>query len=79
MFVIYLNRNCSSLLQLGRLRESIVECTEALKLDENYLKALLRRGSSYLELHEYEEAVRDFERACKIDNSRGMNNIHIYI
>lgn len=66
------------MLQLGRLRESITECTEALKFDENYLKALLRRGSSYLELNEYEEAVRDFEKACKIDNSRGMNIIYKY-
>ncbi|KAI4490062.1 PREDICTED: dnaJ homolog subfamily C member 7 [Polistes canadensis] len=57
-------------IKLGRVKESITECTEALKLDENYLKALLRRGSSYLELNEYEDAVRDFEKACKIDNSR---------
>lgn len=55
--------------KLGRSSESIAECTEALKLDENYLKALLRRGISYLELNEYEEAVRDFEKACTIDNS----------
>ncbi|KAK2575108.1 hypothetical protein KPH14_008833 [Odynerus spinipes] len=56
--------------KLGRTSESIIECTEALKIDEKYLKALLRRGMSYQELNEYEEAVRDFEKACKIDNSR---------
>jgi len=56
--------------KLGRLNESISECTEALKLDENYLKALLRRATCFMELQNYEEAVRDYEKACKIDKSR---------
>ncbi|XP_025161527.1 dnaJ homolog subfamily C member 7 isoform X2 [Harpegnathos saltator] len=56
--------------KLGRLKESVTECTEALKLDENYLKALLRRAASYMELKEYEEAVRDLEQACKMDKTR---------
>lgn len=56
--------------KLGRLNESVIECTEALKLDENYLKALLRRAASYMELEEYEKAVCDLEKACKIDKSR---------
>ncbi|CAK9817824.1 DnaJ homolog subfamily C member 7 [Anthophora plagiata] len=55
--------------KLGRLDETIAECTEALKLDENYLKALLKRGTSYMQLTEYEKAVRDFEKACKLDKS----------
>lgn len=76
---------------MGRLSESITECTEALKLNENYLKALLKRATIYMELEEYEEAVRDLEKACKMDkNNRGMhliyqlyrnindNNVHIY-
>lgn len=58
-------------LQLRRLNESVVECSEALKLDENYLKALLRRAASYMELEEFEKAVRDLEKACKLDRSRG--------
>lgn len=56
--------------KLGRLNESIIECTEALKLDKNYLKALLRRAASYMELEEYAKAVSDLEKACKIDKSR---------
>ncbi|XP_034946040.1 dnaJ homolog subfamily C member 7 [Chelonus insularis] len=56
--------------KLGRLNESIAECTEALKLDKNYLKAILKRGTCYMELQEYEEAVRDFDKACKINKSR---------
>ncbi|CAG5103839.1 Similar to Dnajc7: DnaJ homolog subfamily C member 7 (Mus musculus) [Cotesia congregata] len=56
--------------KLGRLNEAITECTEALKLDDNYLKALLKRGACYMELQEYEDAVRDYEKACKINKSR---------
>ncbi|XP_014476717.1 PREDICTED: dnaJ homolog subfamily C member 7 [Dinoponera quadriceps] len=56
--------------KLGRLKESVAECSEALKLDENYLKAFLRRAASYMELKEYEDAVRDLEQACKMDKSR---------
>ncbi|XP_043281990.1 dnaJ homolog subfamily C member 7 isoform X2 [Venturia canescens] len=53
--------------KLGKLNESISECTEALKLDGGYLKAILRRALCFMELQLYEEAVRDYESACKID------------
>jgi DnaJ family protein C protein 7 len=56
--------------KLKKLTESVTECNEALKLDNNYLKAILRRAACYMELQEYEEAVRDYEKACKIDKSR---------
>ncbi|XP_053988998.1 dnaJ homolog subfamily C member 7 [Hylaeus anthracinus] len=56
--------------KLGLLTESVAECTKALQLDANYLKALLRRAASYMELKEYEEAVHDLEKACKMDKSR---------
>lgn len=42
----------------------------ALALDENYLKALLRRAKCYMDLGEYEDAVRDYERICKLDKNR---------
>jgi len=57
--------------QLGRLNEAVADCSSALDLDENYLKALLRRAKCYMELGDFEEAVRDYERALKMDNSRG--------
>jgi len=40
-------------------------------LDEKYLKALLRRAKCYMELGDFDDAVRDYERALKMDNSRG--------
>ncbi|XP_012227173.1 dnaJ homolog subfamily C member 7 isoform X1 [Linepithema humile] len=55
--------------KLEKLNEAVAECTEALKLNENYLKALLKRATIYMKLEEYEEAVRDLEKACKMDKN----------
>lgn len=56
--------------KLGRLNEAISDCTEALNLDENYLKALLRRAKCYMDLQQYDEAVQDYEKVCRMDKSR---------
>lgn len=61
--------------KLGRLNESITECTEALRLDENYLKALLRRAQCYMDLQDFEEAVRDYEKAYKMSKTRNNKRL----
>ncbi|XP_043480997.1 dnaJ homolog subfamily C member 7-like [Leptopilina heterotoma] len=61
--------------KLGRLNESVTECTEALRLDENYLKALLRRAQCYMDLQEFEEAVRDYEKAYKMSKTRNNKRL----
>lgn len=66
---LYFNR-ATVLSRLNKVSEAASDCTSALALDENYLKALLRRAKCYTDLGEYEEAVRDYERICKIDKSR---------
>merc|ERR1712193_35283 len=53
--------------KLKRFAESVSDCDEALKLDEKYLKAFLRRGRSYMELEKYDDAVRDFEQINKME------------
>jgi DnaJ family protein C protein 7 len=57
--------------QLGRLNEAVADCTKALELDDTYLKALLRRAKCFMDLSDYEEAVKDYEKAFKMDKSRG--------
>ena len=54
-------------LQLKRLEDSIKDCTSAIELDEKYLKALLRRAKSHLDLEHYEDAVHDYEAANRMD------------
>jgi DnaJ family protein C protein 7 len=57
-------------LQLGRLNEAVSDCTSALNLDSNYLKALLRRAKCYMDLSQYEDAVKDYEEVCRMDKGR---------
>ena len=52
---------------MKKLKESIQDCTSALELDEKYFKAILRRAKSYMDLEMYDEAVRDYESANKMD------------
>lgn len=66
---LYFNR-ATALSRLTKTREAIADCTAALNLDDNYLKALLRRAKCYMDIGEYEDAVKDYEKACKMDKSR---------
>ena len=49
--------------KLGDLQKCLEDCTKALDNDPNYLKPLLRRAKSYMELKDFENAVKDFEKA----------------
>lgn len=66
---LYLNR-AIVLSRLNKLREAVDDCNMALKLEENYLKALLRRAKCYNDLGEYTEAVLDYEKAYSMDKSK---------
>lgn len=63
------NKACVSS-NLNNHKEAVDFCTEALRLDEDYLKAILLRAKCNMALSEYEEAVKDYEKACKMDKSR---------
>lgn len=56
---------------MNKLQQAISDCSSALKLDEKYLKALLRRAKCFSDLNMLEEAVLDYEKACLIERSRG--------
>ncbi|KAJ4729670.1 TPR repeat-containing thioredoxin TTL1-like [Melia azedarach] len=58
--VLYCNRAvCWS--KLGLWEKSIEDCNEALRIQPNYTKALLRRAVSNEKLGRWSEAVRDYE------------------
>merc|ERR1712223_858351 len=63
---LYFNR-ATVAAKLKKFQDSIADCDEAIKLDDKYLKAFLRRAKSYMELEKYEEAVRDFEQVNKME------------
>lgn len=56
-------------LQLGNLKEAIKDCTDALAINDKYLKALLKRARCHYEMENFDESVRDYEAALKLDKS----------
>ena len=64
--------HCFAVLQMNKLQQAISDCSAALKLDEKYLKALLRRAKCHSDLNMLEEAVLDYEKACLLERSRGQ-------
>ncbi|CAL9771204.1 unnamed protein product [Musa acuminata subsp. burmannicoides] len=58
--VLYCNRAaCRS--KLGQWEKTIEDCNQALVIQPDYAKALLRRAASYTKLERWTEAVRDYE------------------
>ncbi|XP_052177113.1 inactive TPR repeat-containing thioredoxin TTL3-like [Diospyros lotus] len=58
--VLYCNRAvCWS--KLGLWEQSVEDCNQALKIQPNYTKALLRRAASNSKLERWSEAARDYE------------------
>ena len=45
-------------------------CNSAIRLDENYVKAYIRRAACYQELDKHDEAVRDCEKIHNIEHTR---------
>ena len=51
-------------------KDVVQDCTEAVKLDERYVRAYLRRAQAYEKLEEPGKAAKDYEEAFKIDSSQ---------
>lgn len=56
-----------ALFQLGRKDEAVAECTEAIKLDPQHLKAHRNLGHFLLDLNRWDEAAAQFEAALQLD------------
>lgn len=59
---IYANRAACQR-QLYHHDQVIADCTEALKLNPNYIKALIRRGQGYEAMEKFKEAYLDYKIA----------------
>ena len=60
----------TTLLKLGKFDEAIEDFSLAIEADETYVKAYQRRAKCYLESENYEEALKDAEKAFSMDRSR---------
>lgn len=70
---VYFNRACASA-NLRNHNQVILDCTKALELDNEYVKAILRRAGSYLVLggeDECNRAIRDYEAIMDFAEKRG--------
>jgi DnaJ family protein C protein 7 len=56
--------------KIDKLEESIEDCTKAVELDPNYVKAFQRRAKLCQEAGQHEEAVRDLEKVQRMEPSR---------
>ncbi|CAB1341665.1 unnamed protein product [Coregonus sp. 'balchen'] len=56
--------------KLKKIDQAIEDCTKAIKLDETYIKAYLRRAQCYLDKEEYDEAVRDYEKVYQTEKTK---------
>ena len=53
---------------MGQKEKAIEECSNAIELHPNYVKALLRRGQTFEETDKPHEAMKDFEKVLELDS-----------
>jgi len=63
---VYCNRAAAKMRKKD-FKLALEDCDEALKLNSEYVKAITRRAECLMQLEEYEESVREYERACQMD------------
>ncbi|KAI6072486.1 DnaJ-like protein subfamily C member 7 isoform X1 [Aix galericulata] len=66
---LYCNRGTVNS-KLRKLEEAIDDCTNAVKLDDTYIKAYLRRAQCYMDTEQYEDAVRDYEKVYQTEKTK---------
>lgn len=76
---LYFNRAVAKA-NLMRNEEAVDDCSEALALDKDYLKALLRRAASYVAIGSEEQCVKalqDYEDAEKLAKSKKVFDLSL--
>eukprot|EP01102_Stenamoeba_stenopodia_P003603 TRINITY_DN13789_c0_g1_i1.p1 TRINITY_DN13789_c0_g1~~TRINITY_DN13789_c0_g1_i1.p1 ORF type:complete len:253 (+),score=64.05 TRINITY_DN13789_c0_g1_i1:103-759(+) len=63
--VFYANR-AACYIYLTQYDEVVKDCTSALELDVNYVKAISRRGTAYERLNKYGDALADFKKVVEL-------------
>ncbi|KAI3457380.1 hypothetical protein Pfo_014043 [Paulownia fortunei] len=79
--VLYCNR-AACWFKLGQWERSVDDCNQALRIQPNYIKALLRRAASNSKLERWSEAVRDYEvlrRELPDDNEVAESLFHAQV
>lgn len=60
--------------KIGSIRDAIADCNVALKTNPAYLKVILLRAKCHTDMENYEESVKDYEAALKIERTIEIKN-----
>lgn len=55
--------------KIGNIRDAIGDCTSAYNANNNYLKAILLRAKCHNDMEQFEECVKDYETALKMEKT----------
>lgn len=61
--------------RLASYADAVKDCTSALDANPSYLKALILRAKSHNELQKFEECVKDYEAALKLEKTAELKNL----
>ena len=64
--VFYCNRSASKM-QLQQIEGAIKDCTKAIELNNQYVRAYIRRAKLYEDTDQLDECFNDYKRALEID------------
>lgn len=64
---IYYGNKAACFMRQSQFQEALESCNEALKINEEYLKVLMRRCSAFEHLDQLEDAIMDAERVLDLD------------
>jgi len=67
---LYANR-AAAYMKLKKFEDALSDCNHAIDLNDGYAKAYLRRGEVRMELGDYDDATRDFNRTHLLDPMLG--------
>jgi DnaJ family protein C protein 7 len=65
---LFFNRAMVSL-TMGHLTDAVADCSSALEKNPNYSKALLIRARCYMDLKDFDKAIKDYKKAYAVDRS----------
>lgn len=60
--------------KIGKSQDAISDCTSALEIDSNYMKALLLRARCHKDIENFEDCVKDYETALKQEKTPEIRN-----
>ncbi|XP_043559819.1 tetratricopeptide repeat protein 1 [Chiloscyllium plagiosum] len=69
--ILYSNR-AAARMKLDNKEEAITDCTKAIELNPNYIRAILRRAELYEKTEKLDEALQDYKTVIEKDPSVGQ-------